>query len=122
MKAPVIDASADALAIHQDHDHSYHPAGLEGLRKDPEYKRNRALAGGQWHLYTIEHATHQLCDGRVQDKPGRWHVPFTFFVRTYATQFWYWILKKTFQLRHAMGMHRSAFARAGERARSMPDE
>ena len=122
MKAQVIDASTDVLAIHQNHDHSYHPAGLEGLRKDAESKRNRALAGGQWHLYTIEHATHRLFDGRVEDKPGRWRVPFTFFVGTYASQAWYWILKSTFKLRHALGLHRNAFVRAHERVRSMLDE
>lgn len=122
MKVPVIDATADVLAIHQNHDHSYHPAGLEGVRKDAESKRNRALAGGQWHLYTIEHATHRLIDGRVEDKPGRWHVPFTFFVRTYASQLWYGLLKSTFKLRHALGLRRSAFVHANERARSAVDE
>ncbi len=121
-KAPVVDASADVLAIHQNHDHSYHPAGLQGVRIDAESKRNRALAGGQWHLYTIEHATHRLIDGRVEDKPGRWHVPFTFFLRTYASQVWYWMLKSTFKLRHALGLHRNTFVRADERARSMLDE
>lgn len=122
MKAPVVDATADVLAIHQNHDHSYHPAGLEGLRIDAESKRNRALAGGQWHLYTIEHATHRLIDGRVEDKPGRWRVPFTFFLGTYASQVWYWLLKSTFNFRHALGLHRNALARADERARSMLDE
>lgn len=122
MKAPVIDASADVLAIHQNHDHSYHPAGLEGVRIDPESKRNRALAGGQWHLYTIKHATHRLVDGRVEDTPGRWLVPFTFFVSTYASQLWYWFLKSTFRLRHALGLRRGAPLQAHQRVRSMPDE
>jgi len=122
MGAPVVDATADVLAIHQNHDHSYHPAGLEGLRIDAESKRNRALAGGQWHLYTIEHATHRLIDGRVEDKPRRWHVPFTFFLGTYASQAWYWILKSTFKLRHALGLHRSTIVSADERARTVLDE
>ena len=122
MKVPVIDASADVLAIHQNHDHSYHPAGLEGVRMDPESKRNRALAGGQWHLYTIEHATHRLVEGRVGDKPGRWHVPFTFFVRTHASQFWYWTLKSTFRIRHALGLNREAFVEAHKFLRSILGE
>jgi hypothetical protein len=110
------------ITIHQNHDHSYHPAGLEGVRIDAESKRNRALAGGQRHLCRIEHATHRLIDGRVEGRPGRWHVPFTFFLGTYASQVWYWILKNTFKLRHALGLHRSTFVRADERARSMQDE
>ena len=81
MKTPVSRRQRGMLYLPytENHDHSYHPAGLQGLRIDAESKRNRALAGGQWHLYRIEHATHRLVDGRVEDKPGRWHVPFTFF-------------------------------------------
>jgi hypothetical protein len=106
MKVPVVDASADILAIHQNHDFTHHPEGLLGIRRDVESKRNRKLAGGQRHLYTIEHATHTIVDGRIEDKPGRWHVPATFFARTYLSQLWYWVLKSTFRARHALGLCR----------------
>jgi len=119
MKVPVVDASADVLAIHQNHDFAYHPGGLQGVRTDVESKRNRALAGGQLHLYTIDHATHRLVDGRIEDKPGRWHVPASFFVRTYSSQLWYWILKTSFRARHALGLHRGALAQVQRRVRSI---
>lgn len=58
--ADVIDASAAVMAIHQNHDYSHHAAGSAGVWTGPEAKRNRALVGGWWHLYTIEDATHSL--------------------------------------------------------------
>jgi hypothetical protein len=112
---PVVDASADVLAIHQNHDHSYHPGGLSGLKTDAESRRNRQLAGGQMHLYTIEHATHRLVDGRIEGKPGRWHVPVSAFISVYSSQLWYGTLKATFRLRHALGLHRGALAQVQRR-------
>jgi hypothetical protein len=58
--ADVVDASAAVMAIHQNHDYSHHPAGSAGVWTGPEAKRNRALIGGWWHLYTIEDATHVM--------------------------------------------------------------
>jgi hypothetical protein len=119
MKVPVVDASADILAIHQNHDFAYHPAGLKGLKTDVESKRNRSFAGGQLHLYTIEHATHELAEGRIRSKSGSWHVPVTSLVRTYSTQLWYWLLKSTFTARHTLGLHRGAMAQLQRRFRSL---
>jgi hypothetical protein len=58
--ADVVDASAAVMAIHQNHDYSHHPGGSAGVWTGPEAKRNRALIGGWWHLYTIADATHML--------------------------------------------------------------
>ena len=119
MGVPVVDASADVLAIHQNHDFAYHPGGLEGVRRDCESKRNRALAGGQLHLYTIEHATHQLVNGRIEDKPGRWHVPVTALLHLYGSQLWYGLLKSTWSVRHALGLHKRGLTQAHRRVRSI---
>jgi len=117
---PVIDASEDVLAIHQNHDHLYCIGGLDGVRADVESQHNLVLAGGLRHLYTITHATHKLVRGDIKERPGRWHVPLTFFVGTYTNQFWYWALKKTLPLRHLLGLRRGrAFSQAFERFRSM---
>src|SRR6202041_150428 len=37
---PVIDASADVLAIHQNHDYGYHARGLQGVKTDSESRLN----------------------------------------------------------------------------------
>jgi hypothetical protein len=122
MKVPVVDVSADVLAIHQNHDFAYHPGGLLGIKADAESKRNRALAGGQLHLYTIDHSTHRLIDGKIEDRPGRWHVPLTFFLRTYSSQLWYWFLKATFKARHALGLHSEPLSQLQRRVRSIIGE
>ncbi len=121
LRVPVVDAGTDVLAIHQNHDHSHNPKGFIGLTTGIEGKRNRALAGGQWHLHTIEHATHRLVHGEIEDNPGRWHVPLTFFIRTYGTQFWYGVLKRTFELRRAVGLRRASVSAIHERVRSLLD-
>jgi len=119
MKVPVVDVSTDVLAIHQNHDFAYHPGGLQGIKADAESKRNRALAGGQLHLYTIDHSTHRLINRRIEDRPGRWHVPLTFFLRTYSSQFWYWFLKTTFKARHALGLYSEPLSQLQRRVRSI---
>jgi hypothetical protein len=43
---PVIDASGAVLAIHQNHDYSYHPQGKAGVWTGDEAGRNAQLAGG----------------------------------------------------------------------------
>jgi hypothetical protein len=122
MKVPVVDVTADVLAVHQNHDFAYHPGGLAGIKADVESKRNRALAGGQLHLYTIDHATHQLVDGDIVDKPGRWHVPVTSLLCIYSSQFWYWLLEETFRVRHALGLYSGAFEQMRKRVRSFIGE
>lgn len=116
MRVPVVDASADVLAIHQAHDYAYHSGGLCGIKTDVESKRNRKLAGGQMHLYTIDHATHRLIGGGLEKKPGRWHVPISALIVTYSSQLWYWLLKGTFKLRSGLGLRRGFLAQVMRRA------
>jgi hypothetical protein len=69
--AAVVDASAAVMAIHQNHDYGYHPAGKEGVWTDELARRNYELAGGRWHLRTIEDATHVLGPGGLEENPER---------------------------------------------------
>ena len=57
---PVIDASHAVMAIHQNHDYSYHPQGKAGVWTGEEAGRNAQLAGGWRHLRTIADATELL--------------------------------------------------------------
>lgn len=64
--AAVVDASSVVVAVHQNHDYSYHPNGKVGVWSDKEAIRNYKLAGGWRHLYTMENATHKLAEGGLQ--------------------------------------------------------
>jgi len=57
---PVIDASRAVMAVHQNHDYSYHPQGKAGVWSGEEAGRNAQLAGGWRHLRTIADATELL--------------------------------------------------------------
>src|SRR5260370_28024533 len=57
---PVIDASGAVMAIHQNHDYSYHPQGKAGVWTGDEAGRNAQLAGGWRPLRTIADATELL--------------------------------------------------------------
>jgi hypothetical protein len=69
--AVVVDASQAVMAIHQNHDYGYHPAGKEGVWTDELARRNYELAGGRWHLRTIEDATHVLGPDGLEENPAR---------------------------------------------------
>jgi hypothetical protein len=57
---PVIDASRSVMAVHQNHDYSYHPQGRAGIWSGEEAGLNGQLAGGWRHLRTIADATEVL--------------------------------------------------------------
>ncbi len=55
--AELVDVSPRVVAIHQNH---------EPIQREHEYKRNRALIGPWWHLYTIEDANQILDAGGLR--------------------------------------------------------
>jgi hypothetical protein len=57
---PVIDASRAVMAVHQNHDYSYHPQGKAAIWNGEEAGLNGQLAGGWRHLRTIADATEVL--------------------------------------------------------------
>jgi hypothetical protein len=69
-QAAVVDASAEVVAIHQNHDYGYHPQGKSGVWHGEEAGRNYRLAGGWKHLRTIADATELLQSDGL--RPNRW--------------------------------------------------
>lgn len=60
-RMPVLDASAAATAIHQNHSYAHIPGGRQAAHfTGPEARRNLALAGGKRRLYNLDDATHRL--------------------------------------------------------------
>jgi len=90
---PVIDASRAVMAIHQNHDYSYHPRGKAGVWTGEEAGRNAQLAGGWRHLRTIADATellhtenlNQMFSGICQPPNATFAKPAVFSFTTFGT-------------------------------------
>jgi hypothetical protein len=103
---PVVDATRTVRVIHQNHDYSYHPAGATGVWQDEQARTNYELAGGKWHLYTIDDATHQLTPAGLQRKVWYPLAPLRRAMRPYVAPTWYKFLKITQPVRHPLGVRR----------------
>lgn len=93
IKAAVVDASAVILAVHQNHDYSHHPKGLQGVRHGEEADHNYKLAG--FNLCTIKDATHILTQNGIEAQP------FPSAVRAY----WRQLMRITKPIREPLGIH-----------------
>ena len=107
---PVIDASRAVMAVHQNHDYSYHPQGKAGVWSGEEAGLNGQMAGGWRHLRTIADATEVLPPEKLKRNALRhWSA-----VRRYARQagrvlyydvwqrVWFAVLDLTRPLRRAL--------------------
>jgi hypothetical protein len=102
--AAVVDASEVVTAIHQNHDYGYHPAGAKGVWTDEQAQENYRLAGGRWHLRTIEDATHILGAKGERVNLRRLWAPYWRYARPKVAPAWYALLDWTRPLRHALGV------------------
>jgi hypothetical protein len=119
-KVPVVDASEAVLAVHQNHDYSYHPQGKKGVWEGAESQRNLELAGGSGRMRTISHATYRLtADGQFQ---GTWLRRTKFeterFVINLPSKIWYSVLDASYAARRAMGLNRHGIAELRSRFRA----
>ena len=60
LQADLIDSTKAVVSIHQNHDYSHHPGGVEGIGISVEAERNRELVGGKRYFFTIRDRTHIL--------------------------------------------------------------
>lgn len=100
----VVDASSQVLAIHQSHDYGYHPAGAAGIRNDEQAQGNYAAAGGKWHLYTIDDATHILEEHGERQNWKRLYAPYWRVLRPRVIPGWHALLDATRSVRHRIGL------------------
>ncbi len=68
--AAVVDASTTVTAVHQHHDYSHVPGGLDESYYGREAHRNLELAGGVEHYYFLWDATHRLTPAGVRRNHG----------------------------------------------------
>lgn len=74
MRIPVVDATLVIKVVHQNHDYTYHPAGEKGVWEGEEARRNREIAGGWSHLYSIDNATHIITIECIKRAWGYRHI------------------------------------------------
>jgi hypothetical protein len=104
--AAVVDASKAIVAIHQNHDYCYHPAGRHGVWSDEQSMHNLELAGGRWHLCTIDDATHLLDPAGLRPNPERRKQALRRFIRTLRDTLWFGVLDWTRPFRKATGLRK----------------
>jgi hypothetical protein len=74
LRIPIVDATPVAMAVHQNHDYSHHPQGLEGTRTGNEALANAALAGDAPFLFTLVDATYVLTPHKLRFARDRDHL------------------------------------------------
>ncbi len=104
---PVVDASQALVAVHQNHDYSYHAGGMKGAREGLEYTRNRALCGSWRHLNTIDDASHALEGGSIRRTYRHWGAQF----KRERTHLRNRLLVGTGPARHRLGLRKSNLVR-----------
>jgi hypothetical protein len=112
--AAVVDASDTVMAIHQNHDYSYHPQGFIGTLQGAEAAENFRLAGGKRHMRIIEDATHKLTSGGTR---RRWSYPLMPWKRAAMSlgySLWWTLLDFTRPVRQRLGL-RQGFLRRWSR-------
>lgn len=105
--ADVVDCSAAVTAIHQNHGYGYHPGGARGVWTDEQAERNYELAGGPWHLYTIDDATHILRRDREEWNLKRLWAPYWRLLRPRIVPVWFACLDLTRPLRRMLRPRKS---------------
>ena len=110
--AAVVDASEVVTAIHQNHDYGYHPAGAKGVWTDEQAKENYELAGGLWHLLTMDDATHILSADGERGNLRRLWAPYWRYLRPKVAPAWFALLDFTRPLRNLLGLRAKSAAGA----------
>lgn len=98
----VVDASQVVMAVHQNHDYSYHPDGEAGVWSGEEARRNRALLKGWIHIGTMEDATHRLTPGTIRRSYRHW----TALGRRAWIASVRRVLEMSLPIRHSLGLRR----------------
>jgi len=103
--ARLIDASSVVVAVHQNHDYSYHPDGEKGVWQGEEAKYNEQfLQGGRFA--TLDNATHVLSENEERRNYRHWLVQARRRSRAalQAAVFKFYDLTRT--VRHWLGLRR----------------
>ncbi len=96
---PVVELTAVAPLIHQNHDYGHVAGGTEAIWRSEETQKNLELYGKIIHDYTLEDVTHELRgDGSIVTKKIT-GAPFSI-----REALWQLLVVKTFPLRKRLGL------------------
>jgi hypothetical protein len=112
-KVAVVDASELVVAVHQNHDYSYHPDGEKGVWEGEEAQSNYRLLGGWRHFGTMENATHRLTPTGFRHNHRHGLVVAGRAAAAARSALWFGLLKATRPVRHALGIRRHHSGAAG---------
>ena len=105
-KVPVVDASSVVVAVHQNHDYSYHADGEKGVWEGDEARKNYSLIGGWRHFCTMENATHRLTPGGIKPSYRHWSVMSRRAAVAARNAVWFGLLNATRPVRQRLGLRR----------------
>lgn len=111
--AKVIDASATVVAVHQNHDYSYHPDGEAGVWQGEEAQKNYLLLENGRYFRTIENANFRLTTAGFERNSRHWVVLADRAIKKMINAFWFGALTLTRPIRHRFGWRRHAAGQAG---------
>jgi hypothetical protein len=98
---PVVELTAVAPLIHQNHDYGHVDGGMEAIWRSEETQKNLELYGKIVHDYTLADVTHEIFrDGSISKKL-RAKKPFSL-----REALWELLVVKTFPLRKRLGLRR----------------
>jgi hypothetical protein len=105
--AALVDASGAVMAVHQNHDYGYHPAGKSGVWNDDLARRNLELAGGYKKLRSMSSANYALTPTGMKKRTivERWSNSAR---ASWRNRVWFPMLERTRTIRHALGIKRGA--------------
>ena len=71
LRIPVVDATASALVIHQNHGYGHVKQAIGPRWEGPEADTNRALSGSEDFIFSLVDATHRLTPDSIDRTRGR---------------------------------------------------
>jgi len=101
---PVVDASSAVLAVHQNHDYSYHPDGEKGVWQGQEAQENYALLDRGRKFCTMENATHRLSTRGLRRNYWQYWAGGKKKAAALASRVWFSLLDLTRPIRHRLGL------------------
>lgn len=122
--AAVVDASSSVIAVHQNHDYSYHPNGRAGVWHGIEADENLRLAGCGKHMRRISDATEVLNATGIRSNAWRyWSATRRTAKRWQGVAYCnvlqpvaFFFFDITRPIRHALGLRSGALRRSRQNA------